>query len=308
MKSHLSSVIAPVLLALALPSVAQVVREETTKTTTTTTNGTLNEFGPERLVVRTETSTSPLNYTVSKTTTYVDETGAPVSMETVKSGLPVTVYYTKSGDALVANKVVVRKRTTTTVPGGAQTETTATTTRGTITEFAPSERVVIRSTTTNAPVRYRFTKTTTYVDRAGNPVSIKTIKTGLPVTVHYAKEGEDFIATQVVVGSLDEGAAPPGLTETRTETTTTTSAGTINEFKSDRLTVRTETDAAPTLYSFSKTTTYVDEEGNPVTYETVRAGMPVTVHYTTEGDQRIATKVVVQKKKTETVVPDQVPR
>lgn len=306
MKTHITSLLAPLMLALALPSVAQTtVREETT---TTTTNGTLGEFGPERIVVRTESSTSPLNYTVSKTTTYVDETGAPVSMETVKSGLPVTVYYTKNGDALVANKVIVRKRTTSTVPGATETETTTTTTRGTITEFAPSERVVIRSSTTNAPVRYRFTKTTTYVDRAGNPVAIKTIKTGLPVTVHYEKSGDELVATQVVVGSLDEAGVPPTRTETRTETTTTNSSGTINEFKSDRLTIRTEADATPTIYSFSKTTTYVDEDGIPVTSETVRSGMPVTVYYTQDGEQRIATKVIVRKSKTETVVPERLPR
>jgi len=291
MKSRPTTVLASVLLAIALPSVAQVVQEETTKTTTTTTNGTLNEVGPERIIVRTETNSSPLTYSVSKTTTYVDDTGAPVAMDTVKSGLPITVHYTRSGDTLVANRVVVHKRTTTTP--GAETETTTTTTRGTITEFEPSERVVIRSTTSNAPVRYRFTKSTTYVDRAGNPVAVKTIKTGLPVTVHYLKEGNDLVATRVVVDSLKEGDAP-GET-TRTETTTTTSSGTIGEFKNDRVTIRTEADAAPMTYSFSKTTTYVDEDGNPVTVESVRSGTPATVYYTTEGDRRVATKVVIRK-------------
>jgi hypothetical protein len=309
MKSHslikLSCLLAPLVLSLPMTSTAQVVKEETTRTTTTT-NGTLGEVGPQRIVVRTESSTAPLNYTVSKTTTYVDETGAPVSMETVKSGLPVTVHYTRSGEALVANKVVVRKQTTT-VPGdpGAP-ETTTTTTMGTVSEFAP-ERMVIRTTKTSTPVRYKFTKTTTYVDRAGNPVSIKTVKTGLPVTVHYTKVGEDLIADRVVVGTLTDGG-PPATETTRTETTTTSSSGTINEFKSDRLVIRTEAAAAPTIYSFSKSTTYVDETGAPVTIETVRSGMPVTVHYTTEGDQRIATKVVVKKTKTETVVPDKLPR
>jgi hypothetical protein len=305
MKSHsllkLSCLLAPLVISLPMTSTAQVVKEETTRTTTTTT-GTLGEVGPQRIVVRTESSTAPLNYTVSKTTTYVDETGAPVSMETVRSGLPVTVHYTRSGEALVANKVVVRKQTTT-VPGdpGAP-ETTTTTTMGTVSELAP-ERLVIRTTKTSTPVRYKFTKTTTYVDRAGNPVSIKTVKTGLPVTVHYSKVGEELIADRVVVGTLTEEGPPA--TET---TTTTTTTGTINEFKSDRLVIRTEAAAAPTIYSFSKSTTYVDETGAPVTIETVRSGMPVTVHYTTDGDQRIATKVVVKKTKTETVVPDRLPR
>ena len=69
-------------------SLAQTVVKETT---TTTTAGTISEFGPEMIVIRTETAPEPVRYTYSKTTTYVDEAGAPVSIETVKSGLPVSV-------------------------------------------------------------------------------------------------------------------------------------------------------------------------------------------------------------------------
>lgn len=95
------------LLITANVSLAQVTVKETT--TTTTTAGTISEFGPETIIVRSETSPEPIRYTYSKTTTYVDETGAPVSIETVKSGLPVTVHYTKVGDKMVASRVIVRK-------------------------------------------------------------------------------------------------------------------------------------------------------------------------------------------------------
>jgi len=53
----------------------------------------------------------------------VDENGNPVSVETVRSGVPVTVYYDRDGDRMVATRVVVRntepsatviKKTTTT--------------------------------------------------------------------------------------------------------------------------------------------------------------------------------------------------
>lgn len=90
--------------------------ETTVKTTATTTEsaGTISEFGPDTIVIRSETSSAPMHYSYTKSTTYVDDTGAPVSIETVKSGLPVTVYYTLEGDRMVANKVVVRKTTTTT--------------------------------------------------------------------------------------------------------------------------------------------------------------------------------------------------
>ncbi len=87
-----------------------------TSTTTTTSDGTISQFSPDTIVVKSTTSTAPLSYSYSKTTTYVDENGNPVSSETVKSGAPVTVYYTQDGDKMVATKVIVRKTTTTTTP------------------------------------------------------------------------------------------------------------------------------------------------------------------------------------------------
>lgn len=97
-------------------------------TTTTTSAGTISEFGPETIIVRSETSPEPIRYSYSKTTTYVDETGAPVSMETVKSGLPVTVYYVKVGDRMVASKVIVRKAVVKAAPVIEEKKTTTTTT------------------------------------------------------------------------------------------------------------------------------------------------------------------------------------
>ena len=103
----------------------------TVETVTTETVGTISEVSPDTLVVRSETSTAPTKYTYTKSTTYVDDMGNPVSMETVKSGLPVTVYYTQEGDQMIADKVVVRKTSTTTqkpIMQEKRTKTTTTTT------------------------------------------------------------------------------------------------------------------------------------------------------------------------------------
>src|SRR5437763_902055 len=98
-------------LGLTLVTTNVTFAQTTVQETTTTTNsaGTISEFGPETIVIRSTAEAAPVRYAYSKTTTYVDETGAPVSIETVKSGLPVTVYYTKVGDRMVASRVVVRK-------------------------------------------------------------------------------------------------------------------------------------------------------------------------------------------------------
>ena len=111
--------------------------------TTTTTAGTISEFSPDTIVVRTESSPEPIRYSYSKSTTYVDETGAPVSMELVKSGLPVTVHYVKQGDRMVANKVIVRKRTTTT-----SSTSPAVQEKRTTTTVAPAPAIEEKRTTT----------------------------------------------------------------------------------------------------------------------------------------------------------------
>ena len=125
----------PIVVALAvliMPCGVFAQQEKVTvETVTTETAGTISEVRPDTIVIRTETSSSPIKYSSTKTTTYVDETGAPVSIKTVKSGLPVTVYYTREGDRMIANKVVVRKTKTTTTGSGPieekQTTTTTTT-------------------------------------------------------------------------------------------------------------------------------------------------------------------------------------
>jgi hypothetical protein len=109
-----------------------------TSTTVTTTNGAFTEYvpGSETMVVRSETGTNPLRYSVSKQTTIVDETGAPVAIDRISPGSQLSIQYTGSGDRLVASRVVVRRAATattavTSVPAvtGQQTNTTTTTTR-----------------------------------------------------------------------------------------------------------------------------------------------------------------------------------
>jgi hypothetical protein len=114
MKQNIRTLTSAVVLGLMLTTVnvtfAQTAVKETT--TTTTSAGTISEFGPETIIIRSETSPQPIRYSYSKTTTYVDETGAPVSLETVKSGLPVTVYYVKVGNKMMASKVIVKRAVT----------------------------------------------------------------------------------------------------------------------------------------------------------------------------------------------------
>lgn len=193
--------------------------------------GTISELGTDRIIIKSDASPEPISYTYSKTTTYVDETGAPVPMEVVKLGLPATVYYTTVGDARVATKVVV-KRAAMLAPSSTTTTTTTTTTPNVV------------------------------------PIGVPTVP-------------------QVGVQPV-------------------TTVGTISQFSPDRIVIKSESSPEPLVYTYGKSTEYVDETGAPVAMDIVRSGLPATVYYTTVGDARVATKVVVRR--TTTTGPTVLPR
>lgn len=127
MKSQISKFILVSLTATALSALAPA--QTTVQTTSTTTTGTISEFSPDTIVVKSTSAGEPIRYRYSKTTTYVDESGTPVSVELVKSGLPVTVYYLREGDQFVASKIIVRKATAVApAPTVIEKKTTTTTT------------------------------------------------------------------------------------------------------------------------------------------------------------------------------------
>ncbi|MEY2440420.1 MAG: hypothetical protein QOI34_1805 [Verrucomicrobiota bacterium] len=85
-------------------------------------------------------------------------------------------------------------------------ETTTTTTTegsGTITEFNPGSRIVLKETSGARP--YRFGKKVVYVTRSGKELDEATVRTrvkvGVPVRVHYMGEGDNVTVDRV---TLDE--------------------------------------------------------------------------------------------------------
>jgi hypothetical protein len=125
---------------LAVSSIATA--QQVTVTESSTTNyGTVSQYAPGQTLVVTRETGGPLNYTVTKETTFVDETGAPVVAERVTTGVPITVHYVRQGDSMVASRVIVKK-TTTTAPAPAPVRVTP-----------PVTETTRSTTTTTTPVR-----------------------------------------------------------------------------------------------------------------------------------------------------------
>ena len=83
-----------------------------------------------------------------------------------------------------------------------------------------------------------------------------------------------------------------------TTTTTTEGTGTITEFSPGSTIVLKET-AGPRSYRFGKKVVYVTRSGKELDEATVRTrirvGVPVRVHYVTEGDNMLVDRVILDE-------------
>jgi hypothetical protein len=97
----------------------------------------------------------------------------------------------------------------------------------------------------------------------------------------------------ILAGGMIVGASLATAETVTTTTKTTTYAGTVSEIRPSDSTIILRSDASPdpVTYNYTKETSFVDEEGRTITYETIR-NAPVRVEYVQEGPRTIVRRVV----------------
>ena len=84
-------------------------------------------------------------------------------------------------------------------PASATTTTTSTTeSTGTVTEFTPGQTLILK-TEAEQPLRYKFSKSVTYVTADGKVIEASKIRKDSKVRVHYVKDGDDMMVDKVIV-------------------------------------------------------------------------------------------------------------
>ena len=109
------------------PAVTSSSSTTTTSTSTLDGTGTITTYTPgsDYIVFKSETSTAPVKYYYTKSTTIVDPEGKTVEWSMLKPDMPVRYTYVKEGDRMVVSKITVQKPMTEIQK---TTETTTTTT------------------------------------------------------------------------------------------------------------------------------------------------------------------------------------
>jgi hypothetical protein len=104
--------------AFAQTSTTVTTDPATTSSTTTTTStssmdasGTITAYTPgsDYISFRTETSSAPVKYYYTKSTTIVDPEGKTVEWSMIKPDMPVKYTYVKEGDRMVVTKITLQK-------------------------------------------------------------------------------------------------------------------------------------------------------------------------------------------------------
>jgi hypothetical protein len=165
--------------------------------------------------ISTALSKGPIAFSVNPATKFIDLDGKTVAPSLLKIDTPVEIKFAEDGNTLIAATVVVQ-RVQVPLPGGGVTLTTRETLKpggkvieessrtttvvhsGTITTFDPGV-LTVKVEGTAKPVTYQHSKTTTWVNAAGQPVAPDLIKQGLPVKVQYSQRGDILVADQVIV-------------------------------------------------------------------------------------------------------------
>jgi hypothetical protein len=106
---------------------ATVSSSTTTSTSTVDGSGTITAYTPgsDYISFRTETSSAPVKYYYTKSTTIVDPEGKTVEWSMLKPDMPVRYTYVKEGDRMVISKITLTKP----VSYYEKTTTTTTTTK-----------------------------------------------------------------------------------------------------------------------------------------------------------------------------------
>ena len=86
----------------------------TTSTSTLDGSGTITTYTPgsDYISFRSETSSAPVKYYYTKSTTIVDPEGKTVEWSMLKPDMPVRYTYVKDGDRMVISKITLEKPVT----------------------------------------------------------------------------------------------------------------------------------------------------------------------------------------------------
>ncbi|HKR53400.1 MAG TPA: hypothetical protein VJR93_03555 [Chthoniobacterales bacterium] len=134
----------------------------------------------------------------------------------MKDNTLAKIFAISAAGAITVSAALAQTTTTVTTDAGPVTAGVTTRTGSFVTYTPGDEYFTFRTAPAAEPVRYYYTRETTFVDPTGRTVEVSDIRPDLPATVYYVNEGNRMIVRKVVL------SRPAGAVIEKKETTTTT--------------------------------------------------------------------------------------
>ena len=183
-----------------------------------TATGTVFSVEPELLSVVMKDNPTPVRFSYSKDTPFLDEKGGAVPLDLVRAELPLTVHYAMEGEKMVARRIVVsrsmvagdagekpsRKRTELAEEKAEESTRAAEAGQtgpqelvGTLSNIEQTVSIMVRGETT--PTSCIVNNSTRYVNVSGQPVSTSLLMSGMPISVKVVRDGKRLMAQEIMV-------------------------------------------------------------------------------------------------------------
>ena len=134
----------------------------------------------------------------------------------MKDNTLAKIFAISAAGAIAVSAALAQTTTTVTTNAGPVAAELTTRTGSFVTYTPGDEYFTFRTTPAAEPVRYYYTRETTFVDPTGRTVELSEIRPDLPATVYYVNKGSRMIVRKVVL------SRPSAVIEKKETTTTTT--------------------------------------------------------------------------------------
>jgi hypothetical protein len=134
----------------------------------------------------------------------------------MKDNTLAKIFAISAAGAITVSAALAQTTTTVTTDAGPVTAGVTTRTGSFVTYTPGDEYFTFRTAPAAEPVRYYYTRETTFVDPTGRTVEVSDIRPDLPATVYYVNEGNRMIVRKVML------SRPASAVIEKKETTTTT--------------------------------------------------------------------------------------
>jgi hypothetical protein len=172
-------------------------------------------------------------------------------------------------------------------------------TSGTVSKIDATQKIVTLKFETGTETRYQFTSISRLFDPAGKPLAMENLRPGLKLTVFFERDGEDLVVSRATIGQPSSIAQNPTPAPNPTPSQPAENNGVVlrtlvMEVLPDSSTIVVKTDTGASVrYRYTKTTQMVDETGNMVTLDAIRAGTRATLQFTRIENELVLTRIIV---------------